>query len=149
MNTTIKTVIFWVVIMVSATLLWQVVRNSSTQTQRTPEISYSEFMSRVNIGAVSKVVITGTHAIGTYSNGIGFEVNVPASQDQMLAILQQKGVEIRYTDANNSFSSWLLNLTPLFLLAVLWFYMIRRMQRRKASTPTGPSATSNTAWPQS
>jgi len=44
MNQTIKTVVFWCVIMLSAFLLWQVVKSGQNQ-QRTPEISYSEFLS--------------------------------------------------------------------------------------------------------
>ena len=149
MNTTVKTLVFWLVILGSAMALWQVIKSQSPA-GHVNEISYSEFMSQVNAGSVTKVAITGIRASGTYNNGTGFEVVLPASQDQMLKTLQEKGVEVRYTDTNNSFATWLMNLTPLILLVVLWFYMIRRMQHKKTSAAqTGPSSSSNTPWPQS
>ena len=146
----VKTLIFWAVIMVSAILLWLVVRTASTNPPRSaPEISYSEFMSQVNAGAVSKVVITGTRADGSYRDGTAFAVNLPASQEQMLTTLQQKGVEIRYTNTNNQPFTWLVNLAPLILLAGLWFYLVRQKQKKKGATTEGSSATTNAPWPQS
>lgn len=137
--------------MVSAVLLWQVVKSASVNqsAQPSPEISYSELMSQVNAGAVAKVTIAGTRASGTYRNGTGFAVNVPASQDQMVTTLLGKGVEIRYTDTSNTPATWLVNLAPLILLAVLWFFMMRRMQTKKRTAAEGPSATTNAPWPQS
>lgn len=147
MNTTLKILIFWLVILGSAMALWLVVKSQSSS-RDIPEISYSEFMSQVGAGNVATVTINGTNASGIYRNGSRFSVVVPTSQDSMLAALQQKGVEVRYTDANSSPASWLINLAPLTLLAVLWFYMIRRMRGRKdSSPPAGPSATSNAPWP--
>jgi cell division protease FtsH len=147
-NPTMKTVLFWAVILVSATFLWQTVKNANSPTAGTAEISYSEFLSQVNSGNVTKVRIAGKKASGTYRDGSSFRVTVPASQDQILVALQQKGVETWYSDSEQqSTTGWLMNLAPLALLAVLWFFMIRQM-RPRATQERNPS-TSNAPWPSS
>jgi len=129
-NRTIKTVVFWIVIGISALLLWQVVKSSPAQ-QGIPEISYSQFMTQVEAGDVTRVTITGIEIQGIYRSGGGFRVVGPASQGAFLESLRQKGVEIWFRDAANG--NWPLQLlgtwAPLLLLAALWFFMIRQMQR--------------------
>jgi cell division protease FtsH len=139
MNATLKTLIFWIVILFSALTLWQIVKTNSS-TKATPEISYSQFLSEVNAGGVTKVRISSAHAEGRYRDGRSFRVIVPNSQEQMLATLQAQGVEIWYAETENGNPwSWLTNLLPLALLAVLWYLMIRQM---RAST-RAPGARAN------
>jgi ATP-dependent Zn protease len=90
MNTTIKTVAFW---LVSATLLWRVVKSSKSTTPSAPEISYSQFLSQVDDGNVATVRISK----------------------------RLKNVEIWYADSpEDSGWGWLVNLfAPLLLLAAL------------------------------
>ena len=57
MNSTVKTVIFWLVIVLSAFLLWQVVRTGSNSQKETP-IAFSQFLTDVDQGNVSEVTIT-------------------------------------------------------------------------------------------
>lgn len=134
MNPTAKTLGFWVVITVSAFVSWQVVRSSPKQ-QTVPEISYSEFLSRVEAGNVANVTVSGNDALGKYRDGRSFRVVVPTSQDGMLQTLRQKGVEIWFRNATGGGQlSWLLNLAPLVLLAALWFFMIRQIKARQAKT---------------
>ena len=142
MNSNIKTIVFWVVIVLSASLLWQVVRSGGTP--KIPEISYSAFLSQVESGNVVEVTIRKNQVTSRCRDnnkcpaGYGtFTVTVPTSQEGMLQILHQNKVEIVVKDqGDDSWPGWLLNLAPLILLAVLWFFMIRQMkqvtQRRQA-----------------
>jgi cell division protease FtsH len=144
MHRTARTALFWLVIVVSAYLLWQVVRANPTD-QNTPEISYSEFLGRIANGQVSKVTILGNAIRAQDVKGGRFRVIVPASQSMMLEALQQKGVEIWVKDtAEGTWPNWILNLAPLVLLAALWFYMIRQLQtaarRRADGQPPSGSA---------
>jgi cell division protease FtsH len=134
-NATIKTVVFWLVIVLSAFLLWQVVK-SDHNAQRTPEISYSEFLSQVDGGNVAKVTISKTQVYGKYRDGSSFRVTAPTSQEGMLQALHQKNVEIWFRDdaMSGGWPAWLLNLAPLILLAALWFFMIRQLNARQART---------------
>jgi len=139
-NQTVKAVIFWGVIVVSAYLLWQVVRTGSSASQ-SHEISYSQFLSEVSDGKVARVKIEGCTAVGYYKNGGTFTVVVPSNQAPLMEALQQHGVEIWFRDVSQqNWPNWLLNLAPLILLGALWFFMIRQMRMRRGSwPPPGPS----------
>jgi cell division protease FtsH len=147
MGNTVKTLIFWIVISISALLLWQVVKNSNQSTQSVPEISYSQFLSQVDSGNVAKVRIAGSIGQGTYGDRSSFRVIVPAAQEQMLEALRQKQVEVWYADKpDQSLAGWLMNLAPLALLAALWFFMICQMKSRANARADAVAANSGAPW---
>ena len=129
MNSTVKTVVFWLVIVLSAFLLWQVVKNSSGG-QKDKEINLSQFMSDVNQGDVSEVTINGQEVRGKYkSDKTQFHVTIPPNYPDVYKTLQDKGVQVNVRDiSGGGWPSWLFNLAPIILLAALWFFMIRQMQ---------------------
>ena len=80
MNSTVKTIVFWLVIVLSAVLLWQVVKaGSSGPKEKT--ISFSEFLSDVDQAKVAEVTITGTEVRGKFKDDPkqGFNTTVPAN----------------------------------------------------------------------
>ena len=128
MNSTVKTVIFWVVILLAAVALWQVVKNANSG-QKVQEINFSRFMTEVDQGTVKDVTLTGMEAKGKLGDGSQFHTTVPANYPEMIKKLQDKGVSITVQDVGNSSWGWLINLfAPLALLAALWYFMIRQMQ---------------------
>ena len=128
MNSTVKTVVFWLVIVLSAFLLWQVVKAGGAG-QKEKEVNFSTFMSDVDAGKVSEVTINLQEVHGKTSDGSTFHTTVPTNYPDMIKLLRDKGVTINVRDASSgSWPSWLLNLAPLILLAALWFFMIRQMQ---------------------
>jgi cell division protease FtsH len=129
-NSTVKTVVFWLVIVVSAFLLWTVVKQGSSG-QKDKEVNFSQFMSYVDQGDVEEVTVIGMEVRGKLKSEGGslFHTTVPANYPDMIKTLRDKGVSITVKDiSNGSWPSWLLNLAPLVLLAALWFFMIRQMQ---------------------
>jgi len=128
-NSTVKTVLFWAVIIVSAFLLWQVVRSGSNG-QKDKEVNLSQFMSDVNQGLVREVTISGQEVRGKYKNdNSGFHLSIPVNYSDIYKTLLDKGVSVNIRDiSNGTWPSWILNLAPLLLLAALWFFMIRQMQ---------------------
>jgi len=128
-NSTVKTVVFWLVIVVSAFLLWTVVKQGSSG-QKDKEVNFSQFMSDVDQGSVNEVTVIGMEVRGKYkTDGSLFHTTVPGNYPDMIKTLRDKGVTITIKDiSNGSWPSWLLNLAPLVLLAALWFFMIRQMQ---------------------
>jgi cell division protease FtsH len=141
MNTVVKTVVFWIVIVASAFLLWRTVK-SPGPSQTVPEISYSDFLARVASGQVSKVTIAGSVVRGSAANGGSFRVVVPPNQFAMLQALEQHGVEVWFRETpEQGWPTWILNLAPLILLAALWFFMIRQMQRRRSAGAEPPNFT--------
>jgi cell division protease FtsH len=129
-NSTVKTVVFWLVILLSALLLWQVVKTGQSG-QKDKEINFSEFMAAVDEGNIKDVTINGQEVKGKYKNdNAAFHTTSPANYPDMIKTLREKGVSINIKDINSG--SWPLQLlgtwAPLILLAALWFFMIRQMQ---------------------
>ncbi len=129
MNSTVKTVVFWLVIVLSGILLWQVVKAGSNG-QKEREINFSEFMSKVNQSEVASVTMIGPEVRGKFkSESSGFHTTVPTNYPDMYKTLQEKGVNITVKDVQSgNWPAWLLNLAPLVLLGALWFIMLRQMQ---------------------
>jgi len=127
-NSTVKTILFWLVIVLSCVLLWQVVKASGNGSKE-KSINFSEFMSQVNQGNVSDATLMGTEVQGKYRNDkTGFHTTVPANYPDMIKQLQDKGVNITVKDQQNNWPSWLFQILPLLLFGALWFIMIRQMQ---------------------
>jgi cell division protease FtsH len=130
-NSTAKTVIFWVVILLSAFMLWQFVVKAGTTGQKDKEVNFSEFMTSVDQNLVKEVTITGMEVRGKYVNDSSpFHTTVPANYPDMIKTLRDKGVSIIVRDNTNG--GWTFQLlgtwAPLIVLAALWFFMIRQMQ---------------------
>jgi cell division protease FtsH len=127
-NSTVKTVVFWLVIAISALLLWQVIQQGRNS-QKDAEINFSQFLSDVDQGNVHEVTVDGMQVRGKYRNASAFHTTAPSNYPDMIKTLRDKGVVMNFRDVNSgSWPTWLLNLAPLVLLAALWFFMIRQMQ---------------------
>ncbi len=92
MNSTIKTVLFWAVIVISAFLLWQVVK-TGTNAQKEKEIGFSEFLAYVDQGNIQDVTFTGQEAKGKIKSPDSlFHTTVPANYPDMYKKLTEKNV---------------------------------------------------------
>ena len=127
MNSTVKTVGFWLAIGLCAVVLYTVLKSANTG-QKDRELNFSQFMAEVDQGTVKEVTITGMEVRGKLQDGSPFHTTAQASDPVMSKALQDKKVSVTYRDINNGSWSWLINLAPLALLAALWFFMIRQMQ---------------------
>ena len=78
MNSTVKTIVFWLVIVLSGVLLWQVVKGANSGA-KDREINFSEFLSQVDQGNVSEVTMIGQEVRGKFKNDkAGFHTTVPS-----------------------------------------------------------------------
>ncbi|PYV65987.1 MAG: cell division protein FtsH, partial [Acidobacteria bacterium] len=130
MNSTVKTIIFWVVILFAAVALWQVVKNANSA-QKVQEVNLSQFMADVDQGAVKEINVTGMEVKGKKADGTPFHTTAPTNYftPEMIKALRDKNVSASFQDVSGSSWGWLINLfAPLALLAALWYFMIRQMQ---------------------
>ena len=131
MNSTVKTVLFWLLISVSALLLWEVVK-SARDGQKDTELNVSQFMTDVDQGTIRELTVNGMEVRGKHKDGSAFHTTAPSNYftPEMLKSLQSKGVNITFRDINSgSLPLQLLGTwAPLILLGALWFFMIRQMQ---------------------
>jgi len=128
-NSTVKTVVFWLVIVLSGVLLWQVVKGANSGAKER-DITFSEFLSQVDQGNVSEVTIVGPEVRGKFKNDkASFHTTVVEGYPDMIKEMRDKGVNITVKNSQGGgWPTWLLNLAPFVLLGALWFIMIRQMQ---------------------
>ena len=94
MNSTVKTVVFWLVIVFSAFLLWQVMKAGSAG-QKDKEVNFSQFLTDVDQGNVKEVTITAQEVRGKYRNdNSSFHTTAPANYPDMIKMLRDKGVSM-------------------------------------------------------
>jgi cell division protease FtsH len=133
-SSTLKTVMFWLFIIMLAVLLWTLVSRSG-QSAREEEPSYSEFMAQVDRGNVKEVTLY----LSPNSYEIEGEWREPSkkfrttifkeSAPDLAKNLRDKQVLINVKEVNRAdWVTFLLNAAPLFLLVAFWIFMMRQMQ---------------------
>jgi cell division protease FtsH len=126
-NSTVKQVVFWLVILLSGVLLWSVVQNSNTGGKE-HEVNFSQFLGEADQGKIKDVTVYGADVRGHDDRG-AFHTTVPANYTDMYKALRDHGVNITVKDASGSgISSWIFQILPLVIILGLWFFMIRQMQ---------------------
>jgi len=128
-NSTVKQVVFWLVILLSGVLLWSVVKNNSTGVKER-EVNFSQFLSDVDAGKIKNVTVYGQEVRGDYKDEkAGFHATVPANYTDMYKSLKDKGVSVNVKDVSGGgWQSGLFQMLPLVVILGLWFFMIRQMQ---------------------
>ncbi|MFB6291367.1 MAG: ATP-dependent zinc metalloprotease FtsH [Candidatus Bipolaricaulia bacterium] len=112
-------------------ILFQTLFNSPANQD---EISYTEFLRRVEAGRIAQVTIKGGLINGKYKSGGKFVTRGPPSSTDYLSKLRDQGVNITYKEESESnwFFSLLISLLPVLLIIGLWVFMMRRMQGNNA-----------------
>jgi cell division protease FtsH len=128
-NSTVKTVLFWLLIGVSALLLWQVVK-SAREGQKDAELKTSQFMGEVEQNNVQEFTVDGMEVRGKLKNGSAFHTTVPPTYftPEMFKSLDSKGVNYGFRDANGGNWAWMIQVIPIVLIGAVWIFMIRQMQ---------------------
>jgi len=130
-NSTVKTVLFWALIIVSAVLLWQLVK-TARDGQKDQELSNTQFISDLEQNNIQEFTVTGMEVRGKFRNGSIFHTNAPTNYftPEVLKDFRAKGINVYFRDpSSGSLPLQLLGTwAPLILLGALWFFMIRQMQ---------------------
>ena len=130
MNSTVKTIIFWVFVFACLVLLWQVFEKS-TSSGKEQEIAFSQFLQDAQQGQISDVTILNTGEVhGHFKNDKSqFHVTVPANYPHLYDILADNKVSVTVKDqSGNSWLPILINFSPVIIIGALWFFMLRQMQ---------------------
>ncbi len=128
MNSAVKNIIFWLVMAVTALLIWAVVKSSTGE--RVKEFSFTDFANEVARENVREVTIVGTEATGTLKkDGSKFKTTIPANYPDLYKSLQEKNVNVTLKDSSGgSWMTWVANALPMILLLGLWVFFMRQMQ---------------------
>ncbi|MFN2441884.1 MAG: ATP-dependent zinc metalloprotease FtsH [Thermoanaerobaculia bacterium] len=129
MNSTFKTALLWVVIIVLVFVLWSLFQTAKSTTE---EIQFSQFLNQVDKGNISQVVIRGSEIRGQIADGGSrneFLTRMPPNYDGIVELLQPKGIEFEVEEArDNSLLTALITWAPVLFLFGLWIFFMRQMQ---------------------
>ena len=128
MNSNVKTVIFWAVLICVAVLLWAVVKSGRTKPDK--NLTFSEFLSEVEGGNIKSVSLNGTTVKGDFVSGQNaFHTEIPSNYPKLYDLLSDKKVQMTFESSNsNGWVSILVNASPFLLLIGFWIFMMRQMQ---------------------
>ncbi|HXA20558.1 MAG TPA: ATP-dependent zinc metalloprotease FtsH [Thermoanaerobaculia bacterium] len=131
MNSTVKTALLWVVIIVLVFLLWSLFQKTKGDSET---IAFSQFMDRVNQGAVESVTIRGDDVRGETKATVAggkkeFHTTAPTNYPAMIDLLRAKSVKLEVEHAADTpFITALITWAPILFLVGLWIFFMRQMQ---------------------
>ncbi len=128
MNSNVKTVIFWVILVSVAVLLWVVVKRDHGKVDR--PLNFSEFLAEVDAGNIKNVNINVNEVKGEFMNGRdAFHTVVPNNYPKLFDLLSEKKVAMTFMDpASVGWVSLIIQYSPFILLIGFWVFMMRQMQ---------------------
>jgi cell division protease FtsH len=131
-NSTVKTIMFWVFILICLVLLWGVVQHGTIGAGKDAEIPYSELYDKVQQNLVQDAQIQGTDLRGHMKANPKeqFHTSIGEQHEELDKAMLAAHVNFSKKDAqSNIFVMQLLfNLGPFVLLGAIWFFMLRQMQ---------------------
>ena len=92
MNSTLKSLLFWMALVVLGVLIWNFSTKFQSGSPRT--VNFSEFMSWADSGGVARVTITGQEINGYTKVNEHFQVYAPAQYDGLVNKLIDRGVQV-------------------------------------------------------
>ncbi|MDE3153998.1 MAG: ATP-dependent metallopeptidase FtsH/Yme1/Tma family protein, partial [Acidobacteriota bacterium] len=114
------------VLVVVGVLIW----NFSTRFQEHDRsVSFSEFMTWVDSGQVSRVTITGNDISGFTKANESFSTYAPSQYDGLANKLIDHNVVVQAKEPSNSpWASFLYSWAPVLLIIGFWIFFMRQMQ---------------------
>jgi cell division protease FtsH len=126
LNSTVKTLVLWVVLVVTGVLLWQVVQR--TQGGAEKEKDFSDILNEIEKSNVLSVEITGSEVKGKFKDGSGFKTTMP-NYPEFFKTLIAKGVTFKVKEpAQSPWLTALISWAPFVLLIGFWIFFMRQMQ---------------------
>ena len=126
MNSTLKSLLFWIVLVIIGVLIWNF---STTFQTRDQPVAFSKFLASVEKGEVQSVKITGNNITGTNKQGSKFRTYAPPQFDQLGNLLHSKDIEIEADEPVVSpWASIIYAWAPLIIMIGFWIFIMRQMQ---------------------
>jgi cell division protease FtsH len=131
LNSTLKSLLFWMVLVVVGVLIWNFSLNLSGKSE-TP-MPFSAFLKHVEAGDVVQVTITGNEVTGTLSSANGgndkFRTYAPPQYERLGNKLDEKGVVIiAKPETTSPWATLLYSWAPILLMIGFWIFIMRQMQ---------------------
>ncbi len=127
MNSRVKNLLFWVVVGLFMILLFNLfsVPNHAPE----EEVIFSDFMAKLEKGAIERVIIKANHISGVLRDKTRIRT-YSADYPDLVKVLREKDVqiEVKPPDENPWYITFLVTWGPFILFLGLWFFLMRQMQ---------------------
>ena len=126
-----KNIALWLVLGIIVVLVFDLV--STNKDRNLDEIPFSEFMQKVDSGALREISISGEEQLihGIDSNGKEFKtyIIVDSFDSSYLEKLRSQGIRVRVEpDQRNPWYAYLLTWLPMLIFIAIWIFFMRQMQ---------------------
>jgi len=126
-----KTLAIWIVISVLVLIFYNFFFSEKGfyPTLNTNNVSYSEFLEKVNNNQIKEVTIEGKKIIGKLSSGDQIITYAP-DDTELIPLLKQKNIKIvaKPENQNSWLTSFLISWLPFLILIVLWIVFLKQLQ---------------------
>lgn len=116
MNSRIRQIILWAVLVVVGLVLWRMIRNGAPNPSKIQEINYTEFKSLVENDRVANLTLGNNEAYGEYRGDKNhtFHLTIQTNNQEMYKLLDQGNVRVEYKDSQSgNWVIWLIQVAPL------------------------------------
>ena len=130
MNAHFRNFAIWIVLILLVVAVFNLIQSSS-QSRRGNEVSYSEFLTQVEKSNVSEIVIQGSRITGKYvDSSTSFNTYMPPEDPGLIERLRKQNVKItsKPADEDVPILSVLVSWFPMLLLVGVWIFFMRQMQ---------------------
>ena len=125
MNSTLRSLLFWMILVAAAALVW----NFSTLQTGQGVTPFSEFMVMVDSGQVSEVTIAGNEITGTRNDNSSFRTYAPLQYEGLANRLLERNVVVNARDqAASPWTTILFSWAPILLMIGFFVFFMRQMQ---------------------
>jgi cell division protease FtsH len=126
LNSTLRSLLFWMVLVVAGVLIWNF---STTFQTRESTLPFSEFVQQLDAGKIEKVTITGQEIVATNKAGDRFRTYAPAQYEGLGNKMVANKVEVRAEkEAGSPWGLFLYSWAPILLMIGFWIFFMRQMQ---------------------
>jgi cell division protease FtsH len=126
MNSTVKNLVFWMVLVAVAALVWSF---SARLQGGADEVNFSEFIAWVDSGQVARVDIVGNEITGTTKSTTNFKTYAPPQYEGLANRLIDHNVIVKAKEPTASpWAALLYSWAPILLMIGFWIFFMRQVQ---------------------
>jgi len=124
-NKHLKNIMAWVVVLIAIFLMYKF---SLGQAAVEKELTFSEFLDKVENREIESVLIEGNNISGATTNGTQFKTVAP-EYSQLIDVLRRNNVEIKAEeDTGTSWLTIIASIAPFIFIVLIWVLIMRQMQ---------------------
>jgi cell division protease FtsH len=132
LNSTLKSLLFWMVLIVMGILIWQF---STTFQRNETQMEFSKFLQAIDKNEVQSVTITGNEITGKLTTSTGgdgspnFRTYAPPQYQGLVNKLADRNVIIvAKPETTSPWATLLYSWAPILLMIGFWLFIMRQMQ---------------------